>query len=219
MAARGHQAKEGTMKIFKGIGSGFQKGATGATNMASGARGMTKDLYLFQKSLRDMIKGIRACRDKEEEFINAEITRIHKEIRSPDPKTKCVALQKITYLHMSGHDMGWCSFHCIEVMSQSRFALKHTGYLAAQQSFLDNTDVLLLITNLLKKDLASTNAHEAGFALDCLANVMTPDLARDLVADIFSLLNRYAFCCLRIVKPTTPSESIWLRLRLNTFAG
>eukprot|EP00959_Pyramimonas_sp_CCMP1952_P368440 7717626-Pyramimonas_sp.AAC.3 len=190
MAARGQQAKDKTVGLFKGIGSGLQKGASGATNMASGAKNMSKDLYLFQKSLRDMIKGIRAVREKEEEYINQELTRIQKEIKSPDPKTKAVALQKMTYLHMSGHDMSWCSFHCIEVMSQGRFGLKHTGYLAAQQSFLDNTDVLLLITNLLKKDLASANVHEAGFALDCLANVMTPDLARDLVADIFSLLNR-----------------------------
>jgi AP-3 complex subunit delta-1 len=61
---------------------------------------------------------------------------------------------------------------------------------ARAQSFLDNTDVLLLIPNLLKKDLASTNAIEAGFALDSLANIMTPDLARDLVSDIFNLLSR-----------------------------
>jgi hypothetical protein len=51
--------------------------------------------------------------------------------------------------------------------------------------------VLLLVPNLLKKDLASTNAIEAGFALDSLANIMTPDLARDLVSDIFNLLSRY----------------------------
>ena len=70
---------------------------------------------------------------------------------------------------------------------------KISGYLAAQQSFLDNTDVLLLIPNLLKKDLASASTQEAGMALDCLANIMTPDLARDLVADVFSLLNRYVY--------------------------
>jgi hypothetical protein len=88
------------------------------------------------------------------------------------------------------YDLSWCSFHCVEVMSQSKLSLKHTGYLAAQQSFLDNTDVLLLIPNLLKKDLASACVQEAGMALDCLANIMTPDLARDLVGDVFSLLNR-----------------------------
>jgi AP-3 complex subunit delta-1 len=71
------------------------------------------------------------------------------------------------------------------------------------QSFLDNTDVLLLIPNLLKKDLASSNAIEAGFALDSLANIMTPDLARDLVSDIFNLLSR-SVATLRSLAPSGP---------------
>ncbi len=36
---------------------------------------------------------------------------------------------------MLGHEMGWASFHVIEVMSQERFGLKRTGFLAAAQSF------------------------------------------------------------------------------------
>ena len=144
---------------------------------------------------------------------------IRKEIRSPEPKTKAVALEKLTYLTMSGcapvsrrvccsspcrgciwgappaskqasyrreksedlstgvtpsrtcsspfiwgvpadfwrhwwhhrtihvesylipegpavlvrYDMCWASFHCVEVMSQPKLALKHAGYLAVQQ--------------------------------------------------------------------------------------
>jgi hypothetical protein len=29
--------------------------------------------------------------------------------------------------------MSWASFHCVEVMSQPKLALKHAGYLAVQQ--------------------------------------------------------------------------------------
>jgi Adaptin N terminal region len=52
---------------------------------------------------------------------------------------------------MLGYDMSWASFHVVEVMSSPKFHLKSVGYLAAAQSFRQDTDVLMLATNLLKK--------------------------------------------------------------------
>ena len=52
---------------------------------------------------------------------------------------------------MLGYDMSWASFHIVEVMSSPRIHLKSIGYLAASQSFNQDTDVLMLTTNLLKK--------------------------------------------------------------------
>jgi AP-3 complex subunit delta len=60
---------------------------------------------------------------------------------------------------MLGYDMSWASFHVVEVMSSPRLHLKAVGYLGAVQSFTEETDVLMLTTNTLKKvrsiDLAS----------------------------------------------------------------
>lgn len=47
--------------------------------------------------------------------------------------------------------MSWASFHVVEVMSSARIHLKAVGYLAAVQSFKEDTDVLMLTTNTLKK--------------------------------------------------------------------
>lgn len=47
--------------------------------------------------------------------------------------------------------MSWASFHVVEVMSSARAHLKSVGYLGAIQSFTEDTDVLMLTTNLLKK--------------------------------------------------------------------
>lgn len=52
---------------------------------------------------------------------------------------------------MVGYDMSWASFHVVEVMSSPKIHLKSIGYLAASQSFDQDTDVLMLTTNLLKK--------------------------------------------------------------------
>lgn len=52
---------------------------------------------------------------------------------------------------MLGYDMSWASFHVVEVMSSPRLHLKAVGYLGATQSFTEETDVLMLTTNTLKK--------------------------------------------------------------------
>ena len=52
---------------------------------------------------------------------------------------------------MLGYDMSWASFHVVEVMSSPRIHLKSVGYLGASQSFIEETDVLMLTTNLVKK--------------------------------------------------------------------
>jgi len=52
---------------------------------------------------------------------------------------------------MLGYDMSWASFHVVEVMSSPKVHLKSIGYLAAAQSFDQETDVVMLTTNLLKK--------------------------------------------------------------------
>jgi AP-3 complex subunit delta-1 len=46
----------------------------------------------------------------------------------------------------------------------------------------------MLATNLIKKDLSSTRYQEAAIALHTLAQIVTPDLARDLLPDILGLL-------------------------------
>ena len=68
---------------------------------------------------------------------------------SSDRKT--TALLKLIYLEMFGYDMSWASFYALEVMSSTKFLQKRVGYLAAVQSFRQDTEVLMLATNLLKK--------------------------------------------------------------------
>jgi AP-3 complex subunit delta-1 len=86
---------------------------------------------------------------------------------------------------MLGYDMSWASFNVIEVMSQPRFTSKRIGYLAASQSFHEGTEVVMLATNLIRKDFQSNNQYDAGIAINCLANVCTTDLARDLATGTF----------------------------------
>ncbi|KAL6613181.1 Adaptor protein complex AP-3 delta subunit [Neocallimastix californiae] len=144
---------------------------------------------MFEKSLADLIRGIRANKKNEEAFISSCLEEITSEIKSNDIDIKAVALQKLTYLNMMGYDMTWASFHVVEVMSSPKFQYKRIGYLAAAQSFNKDTDVLMLCTNLIKKDLSSNKMYETALALNGLSQIVTPDLARDLIDDLLRMMN------------------------------
>ncbi|XP_070155336.1 AP-3 complex subunit delta-1 isoform X2 [Polyergus mexicanus] len=73
-------------------------------------------------------------------------------------------------------------------MSSAKFTYKRIGYLAASQSFHADIELLMLTTNMIRKDLNSQNQYDAGLALSGLSCFISPDLARDLVHDIMTLL-------------------------------
>ncbi|TMW69235.1 hypothetical protein Poli38472_001391 [Pythium oligandrum] len=144
---------------------------------------------MFEKSLQDLVKGIRSAKGDVNVYISQCMQEIKTELKSTDPFLKAEAVRKLTYLHMLGYDMTWAAFHVVEVMSYDRFAHKRVGYTAASQSFTQTTDVVLLCTNLLKKEFGSINEYEVGLAINVLANIATTDLARDLLGDVVAMMN------------------------------
>ncbi|KAF3438580.1 hypothetical protein FNV43_RR21343 [Rhamnella rubrinervis] len=144
----------------------------------------------FQRTLEDLIKGLRLQLIGESASISKAMDEIRREIKSTDPHTKSTALQKLSYLSsLYFYDMSWASFHVVEVMSSTRFAHKRIAYHAASHSFDESTPVLVLITNQLRKDLTSTNELEVSLALECLSRIATVDLASDLTPEVFTLLS------------------------------
>ncbi|KAF8913207.1 Adaptor protein complex AP-3 delta subunit [Gymnopilus junonius] len=143
---------------------------------------------MWERTLQDLVRGLRANKKDEAKFIAKAVDEIRQEIKTDDMELKAGAVLKLTYLDMLGYDMSWASFHVVEVMSSPKAHLKSIGYLAASQSFEQDTDVLMLTTNLLKKDLSSTPADIA-ISLDGLSHIVTPELARDLTPELVAMLN------------------------------
>ncbi|RCN42938.1 adaptin region [Ancylostoma caninum] len=144
---------------------------------------------LFDKSLTDLIRGIRNNKENEARYIASCIEEIKMELRQDSTYIKANAIEKLAYLQMLGYDISWAAFNIIEVMASTKYTEKRIGYLAAAQCFHDTTDVLMLTTNLIRKDLNSSNMYDSGVALGGLSCFVTPDLARDLASDIVNLLS------------------------------
>ena len=155
---------------------------------------------VLNKSLSSMVKGIRGHKDRGElDYINKCINEIKDELATPYADVKAQALQKLIYLQMIGYDIGWASFHIVEVMSAPWFGHKRVGYLAATLCFTPQTDVILLTTHLFRKGFTQPSSvgaatadglqYETGAAISCLAHIATPDLAMDLLNDVYTLMS------------------------------
>ncbi|XP_046474561.1 AP-3 complex subunit delta-1 isoform X1 [Neodiprion pinetum] len=143
---------------------------------------------MFDKNLTDLVRGIRNNKENEAKYIAQCMEEIKQELRQDNIAVKANAVAKLTYLQMLGYDISWAGFNIIEVMSSAKFTYKRIGYLAASQSFHTDTELLMLTTNMVRKDLNSQNQYDAGLALSGLSCFISPDLARDLVNDIMTLL-------------------------------
>uniref|UniRef100_A0A3B3D9M5 AP-3 complex subunit delta-1 n=1 Tax=Oryzias melastigma TaxID=30732 RepID=A0A3B3D9M5_ORYME len=144
---------------------------------------------MFDKNLQDLVRGIRNHKDDEAKYISTCIDEIKQELKQDNIAVKANAVCKLTYLQMLGYDVSWAAFNIVEVMSSSKFTYKRIGYLAASQCFHESTDVIMLTTNQIRKDLSSPNQYDTGVALTGLSCFVTPDLARDLANDIMTLMS------------------------------
>jgi AP-3 complex subunit delta-1 len=152
---------------------------------------------VFESTLVDLVTGIRSHKRDTALFISQSISDIKVELSSSDFYTKANALQKLTFLQMMGYSMSYATFGAVEVMSSPRFGLKRVGVLGICQGMdtPDKSPVVLLTTNLLKKELrgAGGNAtgeavYHAGLAINCLSNIVTEDLGRETLPDLLHLL-------------------------------
>ncbi|XP_035379249.1 AP-3 complex subunit delta-1 isoform X2 [Electrophorus electricus] len=144
---------------------------------------------MFDKNLQDLVRGIRNHKEDEAKYISTCIDEIKQELKQDNIAVKANAVCKLTYLQMLGYDISWAAFNIVEVMSSSKFTYKRIGYLAASQCFHEGTDVIMLTTNQIRKDLSSPNQYDTGVALTGLSCFVTPDLARDLANDIMTLMS------------------------------
>ena len=131
-----------------------------------------------------LIKALRASKD-DKAVIERALEETRKEIKSKDLEVKATAILKLVYvrcvapaqrvhptdsalrqLEMLGYSIAFASFAIVECMSSVKYHIKTIGYLAASQCFDRETEVAVLVVNLVKKvsilpHFARSPAHAA----------------------------------------------------------
>ncbi|CAG8443875.1 10855_t:CDS:10 [Ambispora leptoticha] len=160
--------------------------------------------------LKDLIKAIRACKTAADEraVIQKESAAIRTSFKEENNDARHANVAKLLYIHMLGYPAHFGQIECLKLVASNRFADKRLGYLGIMLLLDENQEVLTLVTNSLKNDMNHSNMYIVGLALCTLGNISSPEMARDLCAEVEKLLgstNTYirkkaALCAMRIIR-------------------
>ncbi|PWN91589.1 golgi adaptor HA1/AP1 adaptin gamma subunit [Acaromyces ingoldii] len=161
-------------------------------------------------NLKALIKAIRSCKTLAEErsLIQKESAAIRTSFKQADPFSLHNNIAKLLYIHMLGYPAHFGQIECLKLVATPRFTDKRLGYLGIMLLLDENTEVLTLVTNGLKNDMAHSNMYVVGLALCTFANIASEEMSRDLSNEVERLMgssNTYirrkaAICAMRIVR-------------------
>ncbi|ETE70946.1 AP-2 complex subunit alpha-2, partial [Ophiophagus hannah] len=153
----------------------------------------------------------------------AEIKRINKELanirskfkgdKALDGYSKKKYVCKLLFIFLLGHDIDFGHMEAVNLLSSNKYTEKQIGYLFISVLVNSNSELIRLINNAIKNDLASRNPTFMCLALHCIANVGSREMAEAFASEIPRILvagdtmdsvkQSAALCLLRLYK-TSP---------------
>ena len=142
--------------------------------------------------IRQLIKRVRACRTAEEErsVINKESAEIRNLSKDPNAPFKARNLCKAIYMQMMGYQTSFMQMSCINLLASPDFTEKRIAYSALSLVIDSTSQVLLLATSTIKKDLQNKdNPDIQALALNAVGDVCTPDMCREISMEVANLIS------------------------------
>ena len=141
--------------------------------------------------IRQLIKRVRACRTAEEErsVINKESAEIRNLSKDPNAPHKARNLCKAIYMQMMGYQTSFMQMSCINLLASLDFTEKRIAYSALPLVIDSTSQVLLLATSTIKKDLQNRDNPEIqALALNAVGDVCTPDMCREISMEVANII-------------------------------
>ncbi|XP_043998969.1 AP-2 complex subunit alpha-2 isoform X1 [Gambusia affinis] len=145
------------------------------------------------RGLAVFISDIRNCKSKEAEVkrINKELANIRSKFKGDkalDGYSKKKYVCKLLFIFLLGHDIDFGHMEAVNLLSSNKYTEKQIGYLFISVLVNSNSDLIRLINNAIKNDLASRNPTFMNLALHCIANVGSREMAEAFASEIPRIL-------------------------------
>uniref|UniRef100_A0A8C3SF88 Clathrin/coatomer adaptor adaptin-like N-terminal domain-containing protein n=1 Tax=Chelydra serpentina TaxID=8475 RepID=A0A8C3SF88_CHESE len=124
----------------------------------------------------------------------AEIKRINKELanirskfkgdKALDGYSKKKYVCKLLFIFLLGHDIDFGHMEAVNLLSSNKYTEKQIGYLFISVLVNSNSELIRLINNAIKNDLASRNPTFMCLALHCIANVGSREMAEAFASEV-----------------------------------
>jgi len=145
------------------------------------------------RGLAVFISDIRNCKSKEAEIkrINKELANIRSKFKGDktlDGYQKKKYVCKLLFIFLLGHDIDFGQIEAVNLLSSNKYTEKQIGYLFISVLISGNSELIQLIVQSIKNDLASRNPVHVSLALQCIANIGSKDMAEAFGMEIPKLL-------------------------------
>ncbi|KAG0020642.1 hypothetical protein BGZ80_003868 [Entomortierella chlamydospora] len=147
---------------------------------------------MAMRGLTVFIADIRNCRvrELEEKRINKEMANIRTKFKegslSGYDKKKYVC--KLLYMYILGWDIDFGHMEAVNLISSNKYSEKQIGYLGITLLMHENSDLVRLVVNSIRKDLDDNNEIHNCLALHAIANIGGREMAESLAGDVHRLL-------------------------------
>jgi len=144
------------------------------------------------RGLTQYIADLRACRvrELEEKRINKEMAHIRTKFKegSLDGYQKKKYLAKIVFTYILGYQVDIGHMEAVNLISSPKYSEKQIGYLAITLLMHEDSDLVRLVVNSIRKDLDDLNEVNNCLALHAIANLGGRDMSEALAGDVHRLL-------------------------------
>ena len=97
-------------------------------------------------------------------------------------------LSKIVFTYILGYEVDVGHMESVNLISSSKYSEKQIGYLALTLLMHENSDIVRLVVNSIRKDLDSMDEATNCLALHAIANIGGKEMADSLAVDVHRLL-------------------------------
>lgn len=152
---------------------------------SSGKENTMRGLVSFIADLRNA-----RARELEEKRINKELANIRQKFKGGNlsgyDKKKYVC--KLLYIYILGWNVDFGHLEAVNLISATKYSEKQIGYLAVTLFLHEQHELLHLVVNSIRKDLADHNELNNCLALHAIANVGSKEMGEALCFDVHRLL-------------------------------
>ena len=141
--------------------------------------------------LREFIRRIRACKtlDEERSLCNKESAEIRNLKKDTALKLAVRSMTKCMAMSLMGYQTEFIHMTCISLLASTNFTQKRLAYLGICMLLDEKSEILLLCSNIIKRDLLSENKFVVASALTAIGEIGTPDMCRDTCPELIRCLN------------------------------
>lgn len=126
--------------------------------------------------------------DREREVMEEFVGRVQIMFASDSIEWRLIAARQVIFVNMIGYQSSWAEFPLLEVISSEDFTAKRAAYVAASQIWQPNSDVVLMATNQIRRDLEGSQPLIISVVLSAVTSFMTPILAQHIAGDVIKLM-------------------------------